>query len=146
MATPFGLFQANPAAGAALIPRNYGTGPMFLTLNMRLSRTFGFGSTEGRTHGKKAKKGAAGEGMIVAEPGGSAAEGKVHDASTDHRFNLVVAIIARNALNRFNPGLPIGDLSSPLFGASNWMASPAGPMNAMYGDNRRIFLQLKLRF
>ena len=146
MATPFGLFQANPAAGAALIPRNYGTGPMFLTLNMRLSRTFGFGSTEGRTHGKKAKKGAAGEGMIVAEPGGSAAEGKVHDASTEHRYNLVVAIIARNALNRFNPGLPVGDLSSPLFGASNWMASPSGPMNAMYGDNRRIFLQLKLRF
>ncbi len=146
MATPLGLFQTNPAAGATLIPRNYGTGPMFVTLNMRISRTFGFGSTEGRTHAKKAKKSPAGEGMIVAEPGGSAAEGKVHDASTDHRFNLVVAVIARNALNRFNPGLPVGDLSSPLFGASNWMASPAGPMNAMYGDNRRIFLQLKLRF
>jgi hypothetical protein len=146
VATPYGLFQTNPALGATLIPRNYGTGPMFLTLNMRISRTFGFGSTEGGTHAKKVKNAAAESQMIVTEPTGSAAEGRVHDASTAYRFNLVVALIARNALNGFNPGLPVGDLSSPLFGQSNWLASAAGPMAAMYGDDRRIFLQIKFRF
>ena len=43
--TPFGNFNRNPAPGEALIPRNYGQGPGFFSVNMRVSKTWSFGST-----------------------------------------------------------------------------------------------------
>ena len=41
--TKFGCFNTAPAAGAALIPINDFTGPARFTMNLRLSKTFGFG-------------------------------------------------------------------------------------------------------
>ena len=43
--TAFGNFNRNPAAGERLIPRNYGQGPGFFSVNMRISKTWSFGST-----------------------------------------------------------------------------------------------------
>ena len=43
VSTLYGLFNASPAPGAAIIPRNYGDGPGMFSVNLRLSRTFGFG-------------------------------------------------------------------------------------------------------
>jgi hypothetical protein len=43
--TAFGNFNRNPAAGEKLIPRNYGQGPGFFSVNMRISKTWSFGST-----------------------------------------------------------------------------------------------------
>lgn len=43
--TAFGNFNRNPAPGEALIPRNYGQGPGFFSVNMRVSKTWSFGST-----------------------------------------------------------------------------------------------------
>lgn len=43
--TPYGNFNRNPALGEALIPRNFGQGPSFLGVNMRISKTWNFGST-----------------------------------------------------------------------------------------------------
>ncbi|MGI9066197.1 MAG: TonB-dependent receptor domain-containing protein [Pyrinomonadaceae bacterium] len=43
--TSFGNFNRNPSPGEALIPRNYGEGPAFLGVNMRISKTWSFGST-----------------------------------------------------------------------------------------------------
>jgi hypothetical protein len=40
--TSFGTFNLNPAPGQPIIPRNYGTGPAFLTANLRVSRKFAF--------------------------------------------------------------------------------------------------------
>ncbi len=42
-ATPYGLLNAKPAPGEALIPRNLGNGFGSLTINMRVSRSWGFG-------------------------------------------------------------------------------------------------------
>lgn len=42
--TRFGTFDTNPAAGAVIIPRNYGQGPGAIISNLRISKTFGFGS------------------------------------------------------------------------------------------------------
>lgn len=42
--TAFGNFNRNPAAGEKLIPRNYGQGPGFFSVNMRISKTWSFGS------------------------------------------------------------------------------------------------------
>lgn len=43
--TPFGNFNRNPGPGEQLIPRNFGEGPGFLGVNMRISKTWNFGST-----------------------------------------------------------------------------------------------------
>jgi hypothetical protein len=54
--TPYGNFNRNPAPGEALIPRNFGQGPSFLGVNMRISKTWGFGSTAAsRAASQKAK-------------------------------------------------------------------------------------------
>src|SRR6185295_6555165 len=42
--TPFGNFNLRPAAGEALIPRNFGQGPGFASINMRISKTWNFGA------------------------------------------------------------------------------------------------------
>jgi hypothetical protein len=40
--TPYGYLNTIPQAGQTIIERNIGTGPGFLELNMRLSKTWGF--------------------------------------------------------------------------------------------------------
>ncbi len=68
--TPFGNFNRNPAPGEALIPRNYGDGPAFLGVNMRISKTWSFGSTassraasaKARQEGAQAENTGRGEG------------------------------------------------------------------------------------
>src|SRR6185503_5642612 len=42
--TPFGNFNLRPAPGEALIPRNFGQGPGFVSINMRISKTWNFGT------------------------------------------------------------------------------------------------------
>ena len=76
------------------------------------------------------------------------------DATTEHRYNLTFAVSARNLLNHVNPGLPIGNLTSPLFGESNSLAGGFGPGGGGGGpggaqnvaNNRRIELQLRFSF
>jgi hypothetical protein len=41
--TPWGTFNLNPAPGERVIPVNYGEGPGMISMNIRLSRTWGFG-------------------------------------------------------------------------------------------------------
>ncbi len=42
--TQFGNFNLQPAAGEPLIPRNFGQGPGFFSVNMRISKTWNFGT------------------------------------------------------------------------------------------------------
>jgi len=41
--TAFGDFDLDPQPGSAIIPRNYGRGPGFYSVNMRVSKNIGFG-------------------------------------------------------------------------------------------------------
>jgi hypothetical protein len=45
--TRFGDFDINPKPGQTIIPRNLGQGPGFFSVNLRLSRTIGFGAMPG---------------------------------------------------------------------------------------------------
>lgn len=45
--TPFGNFNTNPAVGEERIPRNFGQGPGSVSVNMRVSKTWTFGSEGG---------------------------------------------------------------------------------------------------
>ena len=47
--TAFGVFNLSPGATDALIPRNYGRGPSQFTVNLRASRTWGFGERNSGT-------------------------------------------------------------------------------------------------
>jgi hypothetical protein len=42
--TRYGNFNLRPAPGEALIPRNFGAGPGFFSVNMRISKTWNFGT------------------------------------------------------------------------------------------------------
>jgi hypothetical protein len=49
--TPFGNFNLTPQAGDRIIPRNFGQGPAFFSVNMRVSKTWNFGEV----HSSKSK-------------------------------------------------------------------------------------------
>ena len=43
VATQYGIFNVNPGPNELPIPRNYGRGPSQFSVNVRMSRTWGFG-------------------------------------------------------------------------------------------------------
>ncbi len=65
------------------------------------------------------------------------------DSLPNKRYNLTFSISARNLFNTVNLAPPIGNLSSPLFGNSNALASG---FFATPTANRRIELQLRFSF
>ncbi len=77
--------------------------------------------------------------------GGGGMRGIFGADTTEKRYNLTLSISARNLLNHLNPGMPIGNLSSPLFGQSNQLAGGFGPDHSAAG-NRRLELQLRFSF
>jgi hypothetical protein len=149
VSTMFGLFNTLPAPGQAIIPRNYGDGPGMFSVNLRLSRTFGFGEPTGSAAGPGG--GFPSGGLMVGGPrgrggphgGGPRGGGPFGDAMTNHRYNLTLGISARNLLNHVNLAPPVGNLTSPLFGTSNALAG--GFFNTPTA-NRRIEMQLRFSF
>ena len=133
--TEYGLLDPNPTPGEQILSRNYGRGPGQISVNLRLSKTFGFGPERGgSTGGSTSGQGGGGGGGNNAPP-------------TAHRYNLSVSMSARNVLNHTNPGPIIGNLTSPLFGRANQMAGGAGGGGfSENADNRRLELQLRLAF
>lgn len=136
--TRFGVFDPNPTPEEEIIPRNYGSGPDYFTVNLRLSTTFGFGSKSERSKGDTPSKGdtqsreEAGMRSILTE------------TFTEKRYNLVLSVFVRNLLNHTNPGTPIGNLTSPFFGNANSLADSYGP--APGAGNRRVEVQLRFKF
>ena len=61
-ATRFGNFDVNPKPGQTIIPRNYGTGPMFFTVNLRASKSIGFGEVVNAAAGRQGGGGGRGGG------------------------------------------------------------------------------------
>ena len=45
--TQWGIFNPNPGPNDPRIPRNYAEGPGYVSINLRMSRTWGFGPTRG---------------------------------------------------------------------------------------------------
>jgi hypothetical protein len=146
----YGSFDLNPSASAARIPINYGKGPANVTVNMRLSKTFGFGSDTkkasaaadqgpGPAHSGGGHGGPSGGGF--ASPRGMG--GLFGAANTSRRYNLTITAMARNLLNTWNQGSPIGNLSSTMFGRTNSLAG--GPFSSGTA-NRRFDLQATFSF
>lgn len=125
----------------AVIPRNYGTGPAFATVNLRMSKTFGFGGQSdgaGNNFG-----GGGGDRRGGGGPGG-------FGGSSSKRYNLTFSIQAQNLLNTANAGTPIGNLSSTLFGQSNSLGGGfgfgPGSNSSSAAYNRRLEAQIRFTF
>lgn len=113
--TDFGAFDPNPGAGQELIPRNYGRGPGYFNVNMRLTKSFFFGSPAA---------GAASPAGGGQQPTGPNSAPQAVNAGPDQRGRYILALTVQvqNLLNHTNAGPAIGNLSSPLFGQSNTLA------------------------
>lgn len=145
MRTGLGTFDTAPIAGQAIVPINYGTGPSNFTINMRVSKVFGFGKEGGKTQGSQGGGGGGdrhGPGGMGPRMGGGGPFGG-GGATTNRRYNLTLSIQSMNILNHVNYGNPIGNLSSPYFGESKTLAGgPFGTNSAV----RRVFLQAQFAF
>ena len=146
--TALGTFNLLPTPGQAIVPINYGTGPATVTLNLRLSKTFGLGRRLERGGGGGETAGSGGSGGQGGGHGGGGDHGHFGvmaggpiglGSATDRRYSLTFGISARNVLNHVNLGPPVGNLSSPLFAESNSLASGPGFGGAFSSAaNRRI--------
>lgn len=156
--TRFGAFNPNPRPGEKIIPRNFGDGPGQFSLNLNISKTFGFGPTTGpanraasnRQGGDRAER-AASQIMVAARgqgggfPGGFGGRGGGgpgpmpgpggFNPDARHRYNLTLSVNIQNLLNHTNLAGFNGVLTSPFFGLAN-RALPA----------RRIEASLRFNF
>ncbi|MBI4852445.1 MAG: TonB-dependent receptor [Acidobacteria bacterium] len=141
----YGTFNPNPRPGETIIPRNLGQGPGFASLNLAVSKTFGFGEKQSSAanQGNAGMQpvaggfgGRPGGGPGGGGPGGRSPGGGFGNAgSSDKRFNVTLTIRASNLFNRTNLGNFTGSLASPIFGESNFAS-----------EARRLEAQLRFRF
>jgi Carboxypeptidase regulatory-like domain len=155
IATSYGLLDPNPTPGEKILPRDFGRGPGFFSMDLRVAKTFGLGPA--RKERSSNTSGGGGGGGLVAPTAGPAGRGGIGGfdngggggggdaSSTGHRYNLTVSLSARNLLNHVNPGPIIGNINSPLFGQSNQIAGGFGAFTGN-ASNRRLELQLRLSF
>ncbi len=141
------FYNMNPLPGDQRVPINYLTGPPQFVLNLRLSKTFGFGK---ETAGNGAGPGGGGGHGGGPRGGGGFGRGPHAGMSaifgpgnTNHPYNLTFSVNARNVLNRENLAAPIGNLSSPNFGRS--VALAGGPFSSA-AASRKIELQASFSF
>ncbi len=167
--TRFGNFNLAPLPGETMIPRNFGRAPSFFVANLRVSRTFQFGTinrgnaaAQSRPAGQTpATAGAAGPAHSGGGPGGpvgagggghvrvgAGPQGGSPATPSEKRFTMNVSINFQNILNRVNLSTPVGNLSSPNFGESLGVAGGfgGGGGGSTGAGNRRIYAQVRLNF
>ena len=151
-ATSFGCFNngAPGTPGYSPIPINDATGASRFSLNVRFSKTFGFGPViensasgagGGPMSGGTFGRGPGGGGGRGGGPGGGGPPGA--GGSTNRRYALTFGVSARNIFNDVNVATPIGNLGSPLFGEANGLAGRPYSDNT---SNRRLDLQVTFTF
>jgi hypothetical protein len=147
--TPLGTFDsAGPSTGVPLLPINSEIGPSHVSLNLRLTKTFGLG--------RKLKEGSNDQGMGHGGPGGGGSRGgggprgplfgggpSMSGPSTDRRYNLTFGVNVRNVFNKVNAANPSGVLGSSFFGVPNSLQG--GPFSTGSAV-RRIDLQATFSF
>jgi hypothetical protein len=148
--TPFGKFDLNPLPGVPIIPVNYGDGPSEFSVNLRVSRTWGWGERaaagprpnqggfdgggpgggggRGGPGGGGGGRGGGGGGFRGGGGGGGGRGGfgNFGGGNTGNRYNVTLTVSARNAFNHVNLAPPSGILTSPFFGQSTALAGSGG--------------------
>jgi hypothetical protein len=154
--TKYGKFDLDPASDVASIPYNFGNGPSQVSLNLRVSKSFGIGPrVEGRSDGggNGPPPGGGGHGGgHGGGPGGGLGPGGLSSGggrppfmgqSAPRKYSLSFTAMGRNVFNNVNLAAPVGVLSSSLFGKSNALA---GGFFSSPSSNRSIDLQMMFNF
>ena len=115
--TRFGAFDLEPLPGQRLIPRNFGVGDDFFSVNLGVSRTFRFGH-------EVSDKGKGRSGRL---------------------YSMTFSAQVENLFNRANQGAFNGNLGSPLFGQPYASAGSFG-FGSNAAGNRRLSLQVSFGF
>lgn len=127
--TRFGDFDINPLPGQEIIPRNFGRGPNFFSVNVRISRVFKLGPMP----------------HLAAAPAGRPQGGR--GPTPERPYTLTLSASIQNLLNRTNLALPVGNLSSPSFGESlSSLSGGFGGTGSAAAGNRRVQLSLRFAF
>jgi Carboxypeptidase regulatory-like domain len=145
--TPIGTFDAAGASpGIPLVPIDYGTGPAHFVLNLRLSKTFGFGEKSNGSTGRDQNVHIGGGGRGGGGPRGPLFGGgpMISGPSSERRYNLTLGLNVRNVFNKVNLGNPSGVLDSRFFDASNGLQG--GPFTQGSAAVRRVELQATFAF
>jgi hypothetical protein len=147
----FGCFNLNPAPGTS-IERNSARGPVNFGLNLRLSRSWSFGSIRelGMPSGfppggppPGPPPGAGPGGPPGGGPGGGPPPGLF--GGSLRRYSVQLSISANNILNHPSYATPSGDLTSPYFGQYRSLSS-FGPGGTASTYDRKIDVQLRFTF
>ena len=140
--TPFGDFDLSPDPGQELIPRNYGVGPSFFSVNLGISRSIMFGDVPAAPAAAAPSTPPAG----ATAPAGTAKP--ANGPAAEKRYTLTFSVNIQNLLNTTNLSNPIGNLSSPRFGESTSTAGSFGfgPGGSAAAGNRRIQVQVRFGF
>ena len=145
------FYNRSPNPTDARVPINYLTGPAQFVLNLRLSKTFGFGRETSSAKGPGGQGGGPGGhgggrhmggGGFGRGPGASIGA-LFGPGNTNRPYNLTFSVNARNVLNRQNLAAPVGNLSSPNFG--NSVALAGGPFSSR-AASRKLELQATFSF
>ncbi len=146
--TPLGTFvDALPSAGQKVVPINYGTGAAHFVLNLRLTKSIGFGpklkSPSNQAPGQGGPGG--GGGGRGGGPRGPLFGGgpQMGGASSDRRYTVTFGVSARNAFNNVNLANPSGVLGSRYFDTPNTLQQ--GPFSTGTAV-RRIDLLVTFNF
>lgn len=137
LCTQLGTFNTRPAPGQPVIPINNYTGPGAFSFNLRISKTFAFG-TKKEVAGNAASGGqrpAGGFGRGIGggpggprgggPRGGGSFGGGPNNSANNQRYSLTFSVNARDLFNVVNPSAPAGNLGSPRFDTSNSLAGGA---------------------
>ncbi|MFP5250010.1 MAG: carboxypeptidase regulatory-like domain-containing protein, partial [Acidobacteriota bacterium] len=154
MTTPYGSFDLAPAWNAPRIPYNLGTGPGQVSLNLRLSKSFGIGPRVAGGQGGFGGgfRGGPGGGPPRGGMGGGLGPGGLSGGgpgfmgmnnNLPRRYSLSFSAMAHNLFNNVNLAPPNGVLESPLFGQSTALA---GGFFSSGAYNRSIDLQMSFSF
>jgi hypothetical protein len=172
--TPYGDFDIRPDVGQEIVPRNFAEGPGFVSVNLRISRQFGFGRMPGtqvaangggqqgggnRGGGGGAQRGgpqrgggapAAGvvgqRGGPGGAPGAGGPGGGGGAGAEQKRYNMTFSLFIQNLFNRTNLATPVGNLSSPFFNQSLSTIGGFGGGGNPAAGNRRIQASVRFNF
>jgi len=148
--TPYGDFLVYGSTTQQPIAPYEFFGPNQVSLNMRLSKTFGFGKKPQRSNGQMGgggfhgggggdhggPRGGLGPGGLSG--GGGGPRGMFGGGSENTKYNIELSVNVHNVFNHINLGSPVGNLESPLFGESNTVSGWMG--------YRRMDLMLRFNF
>ncbi|MGB7068061.1 MAG: TonB-dependent receptor [Pyrinomonadaceae bacterium] len=130
-----------------IIPRNYGQGPSFFTLNLRVGKNFGFGGSSDTRAGAGQSGGMGGGFPGMGGHRGGGGRGGFFGGSERKPYNLNLGVNFTNLFNSVNFNTPVGNLASSRFGQSTSTQGGFGGFGGFGGSgsaNRRV--ELSVRF